>query len=201
MDDTATTPTPTGTGARIGYARVSTADQTTDPQIDRLTAAGCERVYIETASGALRDRPQLQACLDYLRTGDTLVVVKLDRLARSLAHLIEVVTTLDRRGIGLVSLSESIDTTTAAGRLLLHVLGAIAEFERNLILERTMAGLAAARARGRTGGRPRKITPEKLEAARALIASGRTVAQAAQAVGVSRATLYRHLRPEQEARQ
>src|SRR5690554_2555196 len=108
---------PTGTGARIGYARVSTADQTTDPQTDRLAAAGCERIFVETASGALRDRPQLRACLDYLRPGDVLVVAKLDRLGRSLAHLIETVTTLDSRGIGLVSLSESIDTTTAAGRL------------------------------------------------------------------------------------
>lgn len=190
---------PTGAGARIGYARVSTADQTTDPQTDRLAAAGCERIFVETASGALRDRPQLRACLDYLRPGDVLVVAKLDRLGRSLAHLIETVTTLDSRGIGLVSLSESIDTTTAAGRLLLHVLGAVGQFERDLIVERTQAGLAAARARGRKGGRPTKITPEKVEAARALIASGRTVEQAASAVGVSRATLYRHLSAKQAA--
>lgn len=190
---------PTGTGARIGYARVSTADQTTDPQTDRLAAAGCERIFVETASGALRDRPQLRACLDYLRPGDVLVVAKLDRLGRSLAHLIETVTTLDSRGIGLVSLSESIDTTTAAGRLLLHVLGAVGQFERDLIVERTQAGLAAARARGRKGGRPPKVTPEKVEAARALIASGRTVEQAARAVGVSRATLYRHLSAKQAA--
>lgn len=190
---------PTGAGARIGYARVSTADQTTDPQTDLLAAAGCERVFVETASGALRDRPQLRACLDYLRPGDVLVVAKLDRLGRSLAHLIETVTTLDSRGIGLVSLSESIDTTTAAGRLLLHVLGAVGQFERDLIVERTQAGLAAARARGRKGGRPPKITPEKLEAAQALIASGRTVEEAARAVGVSRATLYRHLSTRQAA--
>lgn len=190
---------PTGTGARIGYARVSTADQTTDPQTDRLAAAGCERIFVETASGALRDRPQLRACLDYLRPGDVLVVAKLDRLGRSLAHLIETVTTLDSRGIGLVSLSESIDTTTAAGRLLLHVLGAVGQFERDLIVERTQAGLAAARARGRKGGRPPKITPEKVEAARMLIASGRTVEEAARAVGVSRATLYRHLSTRQAA--
>lgn len=190
---------PTGAGARIGYARVSTADQTTDPQTDLLAAAGCERIFVETVSGALRDRPQLRACLDYLRPGDVLVVAKLDRLGRSLAHLIETVTTLDSRGIGLVSLSESIDTTTAAGRLLLHVLGAVSQFERDLIVERTQAGLAAARARGRKGGRPPKITPEKVEAARMLIASGRTVEEAASAVGVSRATLYRHLSAKQAA--
>lgn len=190
---------PNTTGARIGYARVSTDSQTTDSQTDRLTAAGCERIFIETASGALRGRPELARCLDYLRPGDVLVVVKLDRLGRSLAHLIETVTTLDSRGIGLVSLTESIDTTTAAGRLLLHVLGAVAQFERDLIAERTQAGLAAARARGRTGGRPPKITPEKVEAARTLIASGRTVEQAARAVGVSRATLYRHLPTKQAA--
>lgn len=190
---------PNTTGTRIGYARVSTDSQTTDSQTDRLTAAGCERIFIETASGALRDRPQLAACLDYLRPGDVLVVVKLDRLGRSLAHLIETVTTLDRRGIGLVSLTESIDTTTAAGRLLLHVLGAVGQFERDLIAERTQAGLAAARARGRAGGRPSKMTPEKVEAARTLIASGRTVEQAARAVGVSRATLYRHLPTKQAA--
>lgn len=190
---------PTGTGARIGYARVSTADQTTDPQTDRLAAAGCERIFVEIASGALRDRPQLRACLDYLRPGDVLVVAKLDRLGRSLAHLIETVTTLDSRGIGLVSLSESIDTTTAAGRLLLHVLGAVGQFERDLIVERTQAGLAAARARGRKGGRPSKITPEKLEAARMMIASGRTVEEAAKVIGVSRATLYRHLSAKQAA--
>jgi len=197
MSDT-TSPAPTGTGARIGYARVSTHEQNLDAQTDRLTAAGCQRIFAEQVSGTLRDRPELAACLEYLRAGDVLVVVKLDRLGRSLSHLLEVVATLDRRGIGLVSLSEAIDTTTAAGRLLLHVIGAVAQFERDLIVERTQAGLAAARSRGRTGGRPPKITPEKLDAARALISSGRTVAQAAQAVGVSRPTLYRHLKPEQE---
>lgn len=181
------------TGAKIGYARVSTQDQSTDAQTDRLTAAGCERLFVETASGALRDRPQLAACMAYLRRGDTLVVTKLDRLGRSLPHLIQTVQELDQRGVTLVSLTEAIDTSTAAGRLLLHVLAAIASFERDLIRERTHAGLAAARARGRTGGRPRALTPEKRDAARALIASGRTVAQAAEAVGVSRATLYRAL--------
>jgi DNA invertase Pin-like site-specific DNA recombinase len=181
------------TGALVGYARVSTTDQDVAAQTDRLTAAGCTRIFPETASGALRERPQLDACLDYLRAGDVLVVVKLDRLGRSLSHLIETVQALDDRGIGFRSLTENIDTTTAAGRLLMHILGALAEFERALIVERTQAGLAAARARGRTGGRPPVMTIGKIEAAEALVATGRTVAQAAEAVGVGRSTLYRHL--------
>jgi DNA invertase Pin-like site-specific DNA recombinase len=184
---------PTHTGTLIGYARVSTADQDVAAQTDRLTAAGCSRIFTETASGALRERPELDACFDYLRAGDVLVVVKLDRLGRSLGHLIETVQALDDRGIGFRSLTENIDTTTSSGRLLMHVLGALAEFERALIVERTQAGLAASRARGRTGGRPLAVTPEKVEAAQALIAAGRTVGQAAEAVGVGRSTLYRHL--------
>jgi DNA invertase Pin-like site-specific DNA recombinase len=146
----------------VGNARVSTADQTTDPQTDALIAAGCERIFVETASGALRERPQLAACLDYLRRGDVLVVAKLDRLGRSIGHLIETVTALDECGIGLRSLGEEVDTTTPAGRLLLHVLGAIAQFERDLIIDRTRAGLAAAKARRRTGGRPPAVTEDNL---------------------------------------
>lgn len=184
----------------IGYARVSTDDQTTNPQTDALEAAGCDRIFEEKASGALRDRPQLLAALDYIRPGDVLVVAKLDRLGRSLRHLIEVVADLETRGVGLRSLAEGIDTTTPAGRLLLHILGAIAQFERDLIIERTHAGLAAARARGRFGGRPTSLTPEKVDAARALIASGRTVEAAARAVGVSRATLYRGLGESEKSR-
>jgi len=179
--------------ALIGYARVSTGDQTTDPQEDALRVAGCKRIFVETASGALRDRPELAATLDYIRDGDTLVVMKLDRLGRSLGHLIETITSLDDRGVGFRSLSEGIDTTTSAGRLMMHILGAIAQFERDLIVERTQAGLAAARTRGRTGGRPAAMTPEKLAAARALIEAGHTTKQAAAAVGVGRATLYRHV--------
>lgn len=196
MTDT-TTPA-AGTGARIGYARVSTSDQSLDAQVDKLQAHGCERIYREHISGTLRERPQLAEALDYLRPGDSLVVAKLDRLGRSLSHLLSVVEDLDARGIALVSLGESIDTSTAAGRLLLHVLGSVAQFERDLITERTHAGLAAARSRGRTGGRPSKITADKLTAARGLISSGHTVAQAAAAVGVGRATLYRHLRQDQD---
>src|SRR5436305_14159384 len=133
----------------IGYARVSTTDQTTDPQIDALTAAACDRIFREKASGALRERPELAAALDYIRPGDTLVVTKLDRLGRSLPHLIETLTGLGERGVGFRSLGEGIDTTTSAGRLMMHVLGAIAQFERDLIVERTRAGLAPAPARGR----------------------------------------------------
>jgi DNA invertase Pin-like site-specific DNA recombinase len=179
--------------SNIGYARVSTGDQTTDPQTDLLAAAGCDRIFVETASGALRDRKELAAALDYMRSGDILVIAKLDRLGRSLSHLIETVALLEARGIGLRSLGEGIDTTTAAGRLLLHVLGAIAEFERALIIERTRAGLAAAKARGRTGGRPPALSPEKIAAVKALIDSGHSVQAAADAVGVARSTVYRSL--------
>jgi DNA invertase Pin-like site-specific DNA recombinase len=177
----------------IGYARVSTADQTTDSQHDALTAVGCERLYTEKVSGALRERPQLDAMLDYAREGDTIVITKLDRLARSLSHLIELAANLQTRGIGLRVLDQGIDTTTPAGRLMFHMLGAIGEFERDLIRERTSAGLAAARERGRTGGRPPSMTPEKLAAAKSLIESGHGVKAAAEAIGVSRATLHRHL--------
>lgn len=187
--------------ALIGYARVSTDDQTTAPQIDALNAAGCDRIFDEQASGALRARPQLAAALDYLRPGDTLVIVKLDRLGRSLHHLIEVVTGLDERKIGLKSLNESIDTNTSAGRLLLHVMGAIAQFERDLIIERTKAGLAAARARGRKGGRRTVMTADKLRVAQQMYDSKEyTLDAIARTVGVSRATLYRHLDDNQRPR-
>lgn len=178
----------------IGYARVSTGDQTLAPQTDALTAAGCIRTFTDDGvSGALRDRPALTEAMDYCRDGDVLVVTKLDRAGRSLANLLHLITSLQERGIGFRSLGEAIDTSTASGKLLLHVLGAIAEFERSLIIDRTKAGLAAARARGRTGGRPVKCTPDKVEAARLLIAQGATVKAAAAAVGVSRGALYKHL--------
>src|ERR687894_1039466 len=146
----------------IGYARVSTGEQTLDLQLDALQAAGCGKVYTETASGAKADRPVLDEVLSYLRGGDTLVVWRLDRLGRSLQHLIEVVAQLAVRGIGFKSLTEQIDTTTPGGKLVFHVFGALAEFERDLTRERTHAGLAAARARGRQGGRPSVMTPAKL---------------------------------------
>lgn len=180
--------------AKIGYMRVSTDGQTTDSQRDALTAAGCVKIFSdEGVSGALRDRPGLTEALNYLREGDVLVVTKLDRAGRSLNNLLALISTLDGRGIGFNSLGEAIDTSTASGKLLLHVLGAIGEFERAIIVDRTKAGLAAAKARGRTGGRPVEVTTDKIEAAKALMANGSTVTAAATAIGVSRGTLYRHL--------
>jgi DNA invertase Pin-like site-specific DNA recombinase len=180
----------------IGYARVSTGEQTLDLQLDALSKAGCGKVSTETASGAKADRPVLDEVLSYLRAGDTLVVWRLDRLGRSLQHLIEVVAQLAVRGIGFKSLTEQIDTTTSGGKLVFHVFGALAEFERDLIRERTQAGLAAARARGRTGGRPKKLAdPKQLELARALYAGGQTdIATICRTLGISRATLYRALK-------
>jgi DNA invertase Pin-like site-specific DNA recombinase len=180
----------------IGYARVSTQDQTPDLQMDALQAAGCERIFIEQASGAQRERPQLRAALDHARAGvgDVLVVWRLDRLARSLGQLIETIEGLERREIGFRSLTESIDTTTAGGRLVFHLFGAMAEFERGLIRERTKAGLAAARARGRVGGRPLSLSKRDLAAARALLADPDiTVAEIARRLGVAPSTLYRSL--------
>jgi len=133
---------------KIGYARVSTTEQNPDLQTDALGAAGCEQIYCESASGKNRERPELEGCLKALRAGDTLVVWRMDRLARSLKDLIDIVSELQQREIGFVSLTESIDTSTTTGKLTFHLFGALAEFERNLIRERTMAGLAAARARG-----------------------------------------------------
>ncbi|MDP9363611.1 MAG: recombinase family protein [Chloroflexota bacterium] len=180
----------------IGYARVSTGEQTLDLQRDALAQAGCGRVFAETASGAKADRPVLAEALSYFREGDTLVVWRLDRLGRSLPHLIATVAELAARGIGFKSLTEQIDTTTPGGKLVFHVFGALAEFERDLIRERTNAGLAAARARGRTGGRPKKLAdPKQLALAQALYDGGQAdVATICKALGVSRATLYRHLK-------
>jgi DNA invertase Pin-like site-specific DNA recombinase len=184
----------------IGYARISTGDQTLDLQQDALAAAGCEKVFTETASGATSDRPQLVEALAYTRPGDTLVVWRLDRLGRSLQHLIATVAELHERGIGFRSLTEQIDTTTSGGKLIFHVFGALAEFERDLIRERTHAGLAAARARGRTGGRPRKLAnPRQLALARRLYEDGETdIATICQTLGISRATLYRALKADDE---
>lgn len=177
----------------IGYARVSTGKQDLALQLDALERAGCERSFTDTASGALKSRPELQACLDHLRAGDMLVVWRLDRLGRSLRHLIETIAELERREIGFKSLTEGVDTTTAAGRMTFHIFGALAEFERSLVQERTLAGLEAARARGRRGGRPRSVTPDKLAAAVAMREQKRPMHAIATALGVSRATLYRHL--------
>jgi DNA invertase Pin-like site-specific DNA recombinase len=145
-------------GHLLGYARVSTTDQQPRLQVDALKRAGCYRVFTETASGTCADRPTLEQVLDQLRPGDTLVVWKLDRLGRSLRHLVDTITELAERGVGFRSLQEAIDTTTPGGKLVFHVFAALAEFERDLIRERTAAGLAAARARGRHGGRPSVMT-------------------------------------------
>jgi len=178
----------------VGYARVSTQDQKTELQIDALKKAGCERIFEEKTSGAKRDRPELNAALDYIREGDTIVVWKLDRLARSLKQLIETVEDLESRGIGLKSLTENIDTGTSGGRLVFHIFGTLAEFERSIIRERTVAGLAAARARGRVGGRPKALTEDDVAAARAMLKQPDiTVKDIAERLNVSVATLYRYI--------
>jgi len=178
----------------IAYARVSTADQDPDLQRRALKSAGCKKIFEEKASGAQRDRPQLAAALDYMREGDTLCVWKLDRLARSLKQLIETVEAFDRRGMHLLSLTEKIDTSTPSGRLVFHVFGALAEFERGLIRERTLAGLASARARGRVGGRPKSVSDATVKAAKAMLQAGEmTVTEIAKQLGVSPSTLYRYL--------
>jgi DNA invertase Pin-like site-specific DNA recombinase len=178
----------------VGYARVSTQDQNPALQLDALKAAGCEKLFVEKASGAQRDRPELLAALDYLRAGDSLVVWKLDRLARSLKQLIETVELLESRSIGLCSLTEAIDTTTAGGKLVFHVFGALAEFERSIIRERTRAGLEAARARGKKGGRPPALNAKDLVAAKAMLSDPEiTMEEVAKRLRVAPSTLYRHL--------
>jgi len=178
----------------IGYARVSTRDQNAALQRDALNAAGCARIFEETASGASRERAQLTAALDYMRAGDTLVVWKLDRLARSLKQLIETVEGLEARGIGFRSLTEAIDTTTAGGRLVFQIFGALAEFERQIIRERTRAGLDAAQAMGRRPGRKPKLNDADIAAARALLRDPSiTVEDIARRLHVAPGTLYRHL--------
>jgi DNA invertase Pin-like site-specific DNA recombinase len=185
--------TPTA-GYLVGYARVSTVEQDTALQQDALRAAGCQRIFTDRASGKLEHRPALDTMLDQLRSGDTVVVWRLDRLGRSLRHLIETVLLLEGRGVAFRSLTESIDTSTPGGKLIFHVFAALAEFERDLIRERTLAGLTAARARGRAGGRPTVWTPEKLKVARSMYESGEhDVAAIARVVGVSRASVYRAL--------
>jgi DNA invertase Pin-like site-specific DNA recombinase len=179
----------------IGYARVSTGEQTLDLQLDALASTGCGKVFIETASGAKADRPILADVLGYLRAGDTLVVWRLDRLGRSLPHLIQTLTDLATRGIGFKSLTEQIDTPPPGGKLVFHVLGALAQFERDLTRERTHAGLAAARARGRIGGRPKALTdPKQVSLAQALYDGGKTdIDTICRTLGISRATLYRYI--------
>src|SRR3954452_17351392 len=177
----------------IGYARISTLDQTLALQQDALTQAGCEHIYTDTVSAVVTNRPGLTQAFSHLRLGDTLVVWRLDRLGRSLAHLIETVRELHGQGIGFRSLQEQIDTTTSGGKLVFHVFGALAEFERDLIRERTHAGLTAARARGRLFGRPKVLSPQRIKQLRTLAQDERTtVMEICQTLGISRATYYRY---------
>jgi DNA invertase Pin-like site-specific DNA recombinase len=181
---------------RIGYARVSTDDQTLDLQRDALARAKCRQIYAEHASGKSAARPQLDACLKALREGDTLIVWRLDRLGRSLADLIRLTNDLKSRSIELESLTENLETGSPTGKLVFHVFAALAEFERNLIRERTLAGLKAARARGRKGGRPKKLQAKELKTVRALLKTGKiSVQELARRFGVSRSTLYRNAEP------
>jgi DNA invertase Pin-like site-specific DNA recombinase len=180
---------------RIGYARVSTADQNLDMQRDALSKAGCEKIIEDTASGSKPQRSGLERARELLRQGDVLVVWRLDRLGRSIKHLIELMTELEQQGIGFQSLQESIDTTTPGGKLVFHVFAALAEFERNVIRERTSAGLAAARARGRKGGRPLALDNQQKALAVDLYRQRKhNVAEICRTVGISRPTLYRYVR-------
>lgn len=189
--------------AKVGYERVSTDRQHLDGQSDRLKAAGCERVFSDAAqSGRKASRPAWDECLDYLRKGDTLVVVRLDRMGRSVKNLIEVVSGLEERGIDLQVLDQGIDTTTPAGKMMFHVLAALAEFERDIIVERTNDGLAAARARGRTGGRKAKLTSAQAAEVRRLYAAReRTVAEIGALFGITRESVYRYVRAVEDDKQ
>ncbi len=181
----------------IGYARVSTQDQTLDLQTDALKQAGCEKIFTDMTSGAKSERPGLQDAMNHLRAGDTLVVWRLDRLGRTLKHLIATIADLSDTGIGFKSLQESMDTTTSGGRLIFHIFGSLAEFEREVIKERTIAGLQAARARGRLGGRPKiqSLDPKKVALARKLYEDGNMpVQEICDTLHIGKATLYRYIR-------
>jgi DNA invertase Pin-like site-specific DNA recombinase len=179
----------------IGYARVSTQEQTLNVQRDALEKAGCNKIFTDTASGAKTERIGLEEALSYVRKGDTLIVWRLDCLGRSLPHLITTMTDLEERGIGFKSLTENIDTTTSGGKLIFHIFGALAEFERNLIRERTQAGLLAARARGRRGGRPKALTAKQRTIALDLYEKRYPIAEICWTLKISKATLYRHIQP------
>jgi DNA invertase Pin-like site-specific DNA recombinase len=179
----------------VGYARVSTPDQTLALQQAALQKAGCERTFTDVISGSAVERPGLNEAEGFLRQGDVLVVWRLDRLGRSLKHLIEQVTSLEQRGIGFRSLAENIDTTTPGGSLVFHVFGALAEFERDLIRERTQAGLAAARARGKQGGRPRLLDEKKRKLLQDLYADkSNSISDITSALHISKSTLYRYVK-------
>ena len=181
----------------IGYARISTNKQDHALQLDCLKRAGCKKIFEDTISGGTDCRPQLNDALAFVRANDNLVVWRLDRLGRSLAHLISTVKALEARGVGFKSLTEAIDTTSAGGRLVFHIFGALSEFELSIIRQRTMAGLEAARARGRIGGRPAKMNEERVRQARKLLEDPQNnVTQVSALLGVSRGSLYRHLTEE-----
>lgn len=185
----------------IGYARVSTRDQNLDMQIDKLKEAGCEKVFSEEVSGAADERPELERCIDALRDGDTLHVYKLDRFGRSMSDLVEKITALEERGVDFVSLTEGIDTTTAQGKLVFHIFGALAEFERELIRERTMAGLEAAREEGRTGGRPPALSEDEIPQVQALMKDPDiSTKDICERFDVGKTTLYRYVAPNGERR-
>ena len=183
----------TETTQMIGYARVSRADQDPQLQIDALKRAGCAKIFVDHMTGSQMDRPQLSAALEYLRPGDTLVLWKLDRLGRNTRGVLELLDDLAKRGVGLRSVTEEIDTTGPMGKAIMTVLLAFGTLERDVLIERTRAGLDAARAQGRVGGRPTVVSSDKLDAARLLIRSGASVTAAAKAVHVSRSSLYRGL--------
>ncbi len=181
----------------VGYARVSTQEQTLDLQKDALEKIGCTKIFSDVISGAKAERKGLQEALEYVREGDTLVVWRLDRLGRSLKHLIETITALQKRNIGFKSLTENIDTTTSGGKLIFHIFGALAEFERDIIRERTQAGLQAARARGRNGGRPKSLTGKRVAMAQELYQNKQnSIADICKTLNISRATLYRYVQPQ-----
>ena len=186
-------------GLKIGYARVSTRDQNLDLQTEALQAAGCARIFDDTISGTKRERPGLERALEHLRAGDTLVVWKLDRLGRSVKDLVELVGELEARGVHFQSTTDAIDTSTPAGRFFFHVMASLAQMERELLVERTRAGLEVARSQGRVGGRKRAMTESKLEAARKLLAGGVAPREVAANLGISVPTLYRWL-PASERR-
>ncbi|MCB0685311.1 MAG: recombinase family protein [Saprospiraceae bacterium] len=179
----------------IGYARVSTIEQNPDLQIDALKQAGCEKIFIDKVSGTVAERPELKKLREQLRSGDMLVVWRLDRLARSLKNLIEWISELEAQNVGFKSLQEAIDTSTPSGKLVFHIFGALSEFERNLIRERTRAGLNAARARGRFGGRPKKLTQDKVSRIKELYDSGdHPIDEICKMAGISKPTLYKYLK-------
>ncbi len=179
----------------IGYARVSTHEQTLNLQQDALHKAGCSKIFTDTASGAKAERKGLEEALNYVRKGDTLVVWRLDRLGRSLPHLITTMTALEERGIGFKSLTENIDTTTSGGKLVFHIFGALAEFEREIIRERTKAGLKSARSRGRSGGRPKTLTPKEVQMLKNMaLDKSLTVSDIRKTLGIGRTTFYRYVK-------